>query len=105
MVVEFDLEGTVILECGGAVAGYLVRLVEARLGEADLVGSVVDVETRLHGPKAADLIDGAEPLTPEPARPPAPHPHRSVTRRRSSPAEHACPWHHAPLDDAETRPR
>ena len=52
MALEFDLEGAVLLEFGGACAGDLVYFVEAGPGEADLVRSVVDVETGLQRSKA-----------------------------------------------------
>ena len=51
MIVELDLEGSVILKLGGAGSGYLVHFIEAGPGEADLGGSIVDVEAGLHGPE------------------------------------------------------
>src|SRR3954467_12945376 len=51
MIVELDLEGSVILKLGGAGSGDLVHFVEAGPGEADLGGSIVDVEAGLHGPE------------------------------------------------------
>src|SRR4051812_49723935 len=51
MIVELDLEGSVALKLGGAGSGDLVHFIEAGPGEADLGGSIVDVEAGLHGPE------------------------------------------------------
>src|SRR4051794_17583573 len=51
MILELDLEGSVVLKLGGASSGDLVHFVEAGPGEADLGGSIVDVEAGLHGPE------------------------------------------------------
>lgn len=51
VVLERDQEGLVVLEFGGACARGLGRFIEAGPSEGDLVGSVVDIEASLQGPK------------------------------------------------------
>jgi hypothetical protein len=44
---EFDLDGAVVEQFGGAVAGDFVHFVEALPGESDLMAAIFDVEAGL----------------------------------------------------------